>query len=94
MASMSKLYSAAAAAARLKTTKATVNRWARILALGQLIGTSRALSEADLAALKPKIRKKAGNPNMVSGNDLWRQRKKSAGNPKAKADRLLRRTNQ
>jgi len=90
---MSKLYSAAQAAARLKTSKATVNRWSATLGLGQVVGTSRVLSDADLATLKPKIRKKSGNPNMVAGNDLWRLRKKSNGKPKAKADNLLRRAN-
>lgn len=74
---MDTLHSAAQAAQSIGSSHRTVTRLCSIHGLGRRIGRTLCLSDSDLSLLRQLFHGRAGNPNMVSGNDLWRRRKNS-----------------
>ena len=69
------LYTTGQAAAKIGRHKSSVQRAAAKLRLGTATPLGLVLTSAEIAKIAKEI-KPIGCPKMVSGNDLWRRRKK------------------
>lgn len=57
------LISSREAAESIGCNKHTINRWAKRLGIGQVVGVSRVFTGADLDRLREVVRDQPGNPN-------------------------------
>lgn len=69
------IYTTTTAAEVLGCHRETVRRIVQRLDIGSRVRGGIVLTDADLEKIRPEI-KTVGNPNMVSGNDLWKGGKK------------------
>jgi hypothetical protein len=58
------LHTSAQAAAELGSTARTVNRWALLKGIGEVVGVQRLFTAADIRTLRGLVRHSRGNPLM------------------------------